>query len=102
MVDRFGACICLCFSPSSGNSCSGASRAPAALISTALVPDTFCGAGLGDGSLGCILTSPEDRHDVVVKVRVDGCTIRLAADAAQALAGEIIVMGFLELDLVLD
>ncbi len=81
MFDRFGACICLCFSPSSGSSCNGASRAPAAVTSTAFVPDTFCGAGLGDGSLGCIFTSPDDRHGVAVKVRVDGGTIRLAADA---------------------
>ncbi len=102
MVGRFGACICLCFSPSSGSSCNGASRAPAAVTSTALVPDTFCGAGLGDGSLGCIFTSPDACHGVAMKVRVDGSKIRLVADAAHALTDEIIVMEFLGFGCVPD
>jgi hypothetical protein len=90
-VARFGACICRRFSPSSGSSCRGASRAPPASSSRALVPDTFCGTGLAEVSLACILSSPEKRRGAAMKARVEGRTILLTAEAAPDLADTIIV-----------
>lgn len=92
-VARLGACNCRRFSPSSGSSCRGASRAPPASSSTALVPETFWGADFGEGSLAWILSSPEDRHGVAMNVRVAGRTIRLTAEAAPGLADVIIANG---------
>jgi hypothetical protein len=90
MVDRLGACICRRFSPSSGSSCKGASRAPPASSSTALDSEIFGGAGFGDGSLGCILTSPDSLEGVAMKVRVVGRAMRLTAEAALDRADAII------------
>lgn len=62
-----------------------------ASTSRAFVPDTFCGAGLGEGSLAGILSSPEKHPVVARKVRVEGLTTRFTADAAPNLADMIIV-----------
>jgi hypothetical protein len=87
---RLGACNCRRLSPSSGNSCRGASLAPPASSSRALVADTFWGAGFGEGSLGWILSSPEERHWVAMKVRREGRVILLTAEAAPDLPAIII------------
>lgn len=62
-----------------------------ASTSDAFVPETFWSGGLAEGSLACILLSPESRPGVAMKLRVEGRSIRLTAETAPDLADTIIV-----------